>query len=138
MAKNDLRNLTIGKKAQFKTEIVVIEDLEFEVRAPSIKQREQLMTAAGMKPGSTGREADSKVSASEMQVLSVIFMTHDPKTGERVFDTADKDAMLEQAVGGWVDTLSSACMRMMQVKAPGEEAPGKNSDAILAEDSSSV
>jgi hypothetical protein len=138
MARKTLRDLTIGRKVQFATEIVEIDGTKFEVRSPSIKQREDIMNAAGIHASASGKERDDKISAASMQVLTIIYMVYDPETGEKVFDLADRDVLLEQPIGGWVDILAGACMRLMKVRNVGEEAPGKNSDAILPDSSSSV
>jgi hypothetical protein len=124
MSKQSLRESTLGKKPQFRKELVVIGGETFEVRAPSIRKRNDILSSAGVRPGA--KDADQKLNAAELAVLSVIALTYDPTTGEEVYDIADKEELLDQPTGGFVDILSAACMRLLNVKDEGEEAPGKN------------
>lgn len=137
-ARDKLRSITIGRKIQFKTEIVVIDGEDFEVRAPSIRQRSRIIEAAGVTAGANKDEVAAKINGLELSLLAVIFLTYDPVSGQPVFEMTDKDSLAEMPAGSFVDTLALAAMRMLNIKNEGEEAPGKNSEAIPAESSSST
>lgn len=120
-ARDKIRSLTLGQAAKFRSEVVNIDGVDFEVRQPSIAGRSTLLKMAGVKADT---ESAQNIDITRMQVLVVIHMTYVPGTNERVFDAADEAALCEYPTGSFVDQLAAVGMRLLNVKV--EETAAKN------------
>jgi len=117
-SKSKLRELTIGKKPEFKKEIVEWEGQEFEIREPSVFVRGQIMNKSGMNVTNTD---NPDINFSDAQIASVIYCTYVPETDERVFSEKDVPMLREQPSGSFVDEFSRVAMRLMN-REPEEQA----------------
>lgn len=109
--KSTLREITVGKKPSFKTEIVEYEGNEFEIREPSVFVRGQIMNKSGMGINTNADNPD--INFSNAQIASVIYCTYVPGTDERVFSEKDVPMLKEQPSGSFVDEFSTIAMRLM-------------------------
>ena len=92
------------KTRQPRKTIVEFDSQKYEVRAPSVKQRSEILQRAGVLDDD---KKTKKTDTGRMQVAAVVFCTFDPDSGERVFENADVEALLEDEAGGIVDALST-------------------------------
>lgn len=129
--RDQLRGATVGKKPEFRHEIVKVGDHEFEVRQPSVATRSKMIKKCNVKVGGSMDDAVEKLDYSALQVWSVIYCTFVPGTDERVFEDGDFNHLQNQPAGGFVDELGQAAMKLMNVD-PEEDA--KNSDDQQGED----
>jgi hypothetical protein len=106
----ELRALTVGAPKQFKTKLVQVGDAQFEVRQPSIKSRSDIFKAAK----AWGGDKD-KLDVAVLQVEAVIRCTFEPGSTTLVFEEADRQSLLEQPSGSFVDELSAAALAMLNV-----------------------
>ena len=117
--RDHLRAMTVGRPCDFGGVIVEIEGQKFEVRKPSLRERDQIIKESGMQ----GAKGKHDVDTSMLQVTCVIALTYVPGTDEKVFELADMDTLLNQPAGGWIDDLATACMKSLGVEASaGSEA----------------
>jgi len=127
--RNKIRSNTLGKTSKFASKLMMIGDVEVEIRQPSVGTRSILMKKSRDTKSS---EINADVSAADvldsidygkMQVLSVIYCTFVPNTDERVFDEQDYKALINQPAGGFVDDISAIAMELMNAE---PEAEAKN------------
>jgi|SRR6056297_941726 len=127
--RNKIRSNTLGKTSKFASKLMMIGDVEVEIRQPSVGTRSILMKKSRDTKSS---EINADVSAADvldsidygkMQVLSVIYCTFVPNTDERVFDEQDYKALINQPAGGFVDDISAIAMEFMNAE---PEAEAKN------------
>lgn len=90
------------KTRQPRKAVVEFEGQTYEVRAPTVKQRSEILERAGVLDEKKAKKTDT----GRMQVVAVVSCTFDPESGERVFENADIEALLEDPAGGIVDALS--------------------------------
>lgn len=114
-----LRSLTVGKSSTLAREAVEIEGAEFEIRQLTVAERDGLFDLS--------REAKGD-QRKQLGVNMVVRMVHDPESGRALFDETNIEAMLNSPAGGWFDTLSEHCFKVLNI---GAEAP-KNSEATPA------
>lgn len=81
-----------------------------EVIQPTTRERAAILEAGGV-----SAKKDAKGSLADLQVAAVIACTVVPGTEERVFEPADREALLAAPAGGWLDDLSNAAMRLLDV-----------------------
>lgn len=130
--RNKLRSATLGNVRAFRSTVVKVslpsesgvEELEVEVREPSVETRARILKEAGVQSGDANR-----LDLAKLQVEAVVVSSFVPGTGERVFDDMDRAAMLALPPGGWLDELSSAAMRFLNLD---EDDIKKNSPATAS------
>jgi len=122
-----MRAATLGAGHKRKEETVEIDGQTFVVRQPTVAERSQILKRSKANTGEL-----ENVDISEMQVWAVIYCTYTPE-GERVFEDADYEALMNQPSGSFVDALATAALRLMNVA---EEA-AKNSEPTTNGSSSS-
>jgi hypothetical protein len=121
-----MRSTLLSRSQDFKKEVVELEEgLTVEIRSPSIKQRNQLFKAAGMKIAKNEEDVANKLDPMELMLLAVIELTYDT-TGNKLFTLADRDGLLDLPAGSWYDKVAQAAMRMLNVRSSSEEDPAKN------------
>jgi len=109
-----LRDATLGKKAQFKEKTINLEDQDFVIRQPNLRDRQALIEKSRNKQG--------EMDMVSFLIQSVILCTYTPE-GERVFEQEDVDAMLNLPAGSFVEKLGNEIAELMAVD---EEAEVKN------------
>ena len=87
-----------------------LERVSFEVRAPTIKQRNNASRSAGY-------SGDDKAARDPLkfQLLTMIENTYVPGTQARVFELADLASLEAEAPGSYVDVLGQRAVAMMAV-----------------------
>ena len=101
--KDNLRQLTVGRKNEFKT---IEMDYEGEVvvfKQPSLKLRKSIVEKSFV---------NDKVDGISLQVWSVIYLTYDAE-GNRVFDEADFEALMEKPAGSFVDVFAEQATKLL-------------------------
>lgn len=79
---------------------------------------------------------DGDVSMERLYPDMVIQTAHDPATGERIFEAADRDALLAKSSAA-LDILATAAMRVSGMAPGAVDEAGKGSSSAANEDSSS-
>lgn len=102
-----------------KSKTVDFEGQKYEVRAPSVRSRAQILRRAGVLD-----EKKKETDPGRMQVAAVIACTFDPESGERVFEEADFEALLEDPAGGVVDALAAPALEFLNTS--NDKAGAKN------------
>lgn len=117
-----LRSMTVGAKKDFRTKLVEVDGEEFEIRQPSIKERSAIIQRAQV-----GLDDDNKpkVDPGIMQVESILRLCYVPGTNELVYESGDRENLMGQPTGGFVDELGQACMKMLNIKKETEKDFGK-------------
>jgi hypothetical protein len=110
------------------------EETEVLVRQPTLKQRSAIIEAMGEldKDGNT----KSVAKAMEGKLLAILYCACDPESQPPftpLFTAQDRENLLAQPAGGWLDELAGECLSMLQAE-PKEQAKqveetAKNSEA---------
>lgn len=116
--RNKLRSATLGNVRAFRSQVVkvsnsvdgVVEELDVEVREPSVALRARILKEAGVQGGDATR-----IDLAKLQVEAVLLCSFVPGTAERVFDDVDRDALLALPPGGFLDTISAVAMRFLNL-----------------------
>jgi hypothetical protein len=104
----DIRSATLGQQNKFRSEKVKHGSIEVEVRQLSYADRTALIEKC---------TKDDKMDTLKLQVYAVIYTVVDPETGEKVFNEADYETMVQQPSGGYVDTFSKAAFKVLGLSA---------------------
>lgn len=129
-----LRAATLGRKSTFKSQLVKLEGpdgtpLEVEVRAPSVRARGTILRKAGMLAAEkTGGAPEKQLLIEHMQVEAVLQLSYVPGTNQRVYEEADREQLLEQPAGGFVDQLAEVALPMLNVSELERKELEKNSE----------
>lgn len=110
--KDKLRSVTVGAPKHFKSQMVKVGDAEFEVKQPTVAARAAILKAAKAQGG----DAD-KIEIGALQVEAVMRCTFVPGTSERVFEDADRDSLMQQPAGSFVDDLAAVALDLLNVDA---------------------
>jgi hypothetical protein len=105
--KSKLRSITLGASNNVKSKLFEYEGEKFEFRAPSLRERKKLIEASKGK--------DGELDGVSFQINSIITLTYDPASGEKVFDAADFDGFMDMQAGGFVDLFAEEIMSLMSV-----------------------
>ena len=111
-----LRSITLGSSAKFKSEIVKIGDTKFEIRQPSIRQRNDIRKASMSVDEDESGNSKANFDFNTFSMLAIIELTVDPETKALVFSDADRDLIEAQPAGGWVDKLGEVAQKLCNVK----------------------
>jgi len=85
--------------------------IEVEVRQPTVKQRNDLLTKC--------RRADgSGVDEMEFILQCAIRFVYDPVSGERIYDEKDYDALISQPAGDFVDQFGGEAIELLSLGNP--------------------
>ncbi len=107
MDKKKLRELTLGSKPVFQKEIVEHNGGKFEVRQPTIRKRSEMRLQC--------QDENGGFNMLKFLLWGVIENTYVPDTDELVFDAADYDSLAAEPTGSYVDILSEAAGRLLNV-----------------------
>jgi len=83
-----------------------------EVREPGLKLRAAIFRAAGL--ASAGE--DRTIDMAALQVETVIALTYEPGTNVKIFNDADKPALMAQLAGGFVDDIFEVAQPLLNAK----------------------
>lgn len=120
MSKRDaLRAKTIGAQKKFSSRLVKIGEDEYEVRSPTVKERGQILDAAGIVEDGGKVKPDS----AKLLVKAVMACTYVPGTDEKVYDAADEAGLEGQPPGGWFDELARVAVEMLNVDTSDAKKP---------------
>lgn len=117
MSRDSIRKALLGSKSEFKKEVVKFNGVKVEIRQPSMKARRDIMKRATNEKG---------VDVLEFIVWSVIENTYVENTEEKVFESADYDALMEKPTGGFIDKFGEVASKLMNIDED-IEAEAKNS-----------
>jgi hypothetical protein len=123
-----LRDALSTQKVEFKHEIVKVDEHDYEVRQPTVKQRGEILRKSEVVTNER-KERD----VAKLTVWQVIDLTYIPGTQERVFDKKDYNWLMGLPTGTWFDELANASGRMMQLA----DTASKNSDKTEPDKASS-
>lgn len=101
--KDTIRNLTVGKKVDYKTVEMEYEGYKVVFKQPSQKIRRELFEKA---------TKGEKVDLVALQVWTVIALTYDTE-GNKVFDDADFDTIMNQPAGGFIDLFAEKAIELL-------------------------
>lgn len=119
--KTDIRNKTLGAKSIFKSKIVTYEGEEIEIKQPSVKDRMSMFNNSSK---------DGNVDPLRFQILAMIELCYVPGTGEKVFEMADYDSIINSPTNSFVDVLSTEAVKMMNVESEGDPTQGSGGETI--------
>ncbi len=108
--KNKIRAKTIGAQKVFKSKIVKFEDIEIEIREPSVKAWGQILKSA---MGTEGVDSTNKMEYDKYLILSVIHCSYVPETDEKVFEDTDYEVLENLPKSGFIGEFSEIAMDMM-------------------------
>ena len=101
--KDSIRKSTVGSKSEYKTIEMDFEGNTIVFRQASLRDRKEII----------GRSVEDKeVDGVALQVWAVIYLTHDAE-GNRVFDEADFDSLMEKPAGSFVDDFSEKALKLL-------------------------
>jgi len=114
--KDRFRANTVGAEKKFRSQDLTLQFADgpcaVRLRSPTVEERSQIISSSGVVDPKTG---DVKPDLAKLQTNSVIALTVDPETGEKMFDEADRESMLKSPAGGWFDELSRVSAQMLNV-----------------------
>ncbi|GMV19029.1 MAG: hypothetical protein AMXMBFR56_72530 [Polyangiaceae bacterium] len=127
-AKAALRAATLGRQKSFVRKLVKITapdgtELEVEVRAPSVRSRGLIIRRAK----AMGGDVD-KLEPEHFQVEAVLQLCFVPGTDEHIFEEADREELLAQPAGGFVDKLAEVALPLLNVAEAEKKELEKNSE----------
>lgn len=133
--RDDIRAATLGRSPQFRRKLiryfppkyeqvfdesgavvalehVGFEDtpIEVEIRQPTIKQRNDLLTKC--------RRPDGSLDEMEFILQCAIRFVHDPDSGERIYDENDYNALISQPAGDFVDQFGGEAIELLTLGSP--------------------
>lgn len=96
-----------------------------EVREPNLRTRNAILKAATDIDSKSGKV---NIDSARLQVETIIALTYEPGSNEvRVFDEKDRQALLNQPAGGFVDDLYEVAHELMNLAGLDEKEIEKNS-----------
>lgn len=104
----NLRAQLLGQPPKRRETVITLKTgEEIVIRQPTVGERAEIFKRAGI-TAADPNHAD----LGELQVWSVIYCAY-TKDGERLFDEADYEALINSPVGGLVDRLAAEAMSIM-------------------------
>lgn len=128
--RDSLRAHTLGRSRAPRTLVVEWEGKSFELRQPTRGEYDQIMRAAGAQI-IDGKSTLETANLADAQREAVLLLARVPGTGQRIFEEADRKALLEMPhePGDFVDVLGAAAMKLTYGTAEEAHARGKASPA---------
>lgn len=145
--RDDIRAATLGRNPQFRRKMIkyfppkyqniVNEDgqviglehvgfeenpIEVEIRQPTIKQRNELLTSC--------RRADGSLDEMEFILQCAIRFVHDPDSGERIYSAEDYNTLISQPAGDFVDQFGGEAIELLTLGSP--EKKSENSKKTMS------
>ena len=99
-----------------------------EVRSMDGRSRTRLIKSAA--------DAEGNVDVERLYPEVVILCSHDPVTGERIFDENDREALLAKSAGA-LEIVAQAALRVSGMTPDALDEAGKGSTSIPSDGSSS-
>ncbi len=138
-----LRASTLGRSTR-KTRIISIDGpdgpLEVEVRSPSIAARQRAQDAGRIEVSAENNVPKVTMGAvNHYSIELMIECVYVPSTGQKLFEPADREALLDESMSGWLAELSNAMLAAHKEMA--DEAPkgsGSTDSASSSASSASV
>jgi len=128
--KSKIRAKTIGSRKAFKYKIVEFEDVEIEIREPSVKVWGQILKSV---MGMEGDNTAGKMEYDKYLIWSVIHCAFVPGTDEKVFEDTDYETLESFPRRGFVGEFSDIAMDMMNAD---QEKVEKKSDETASDNQS--
>lgn len=131
-ARDRIRGRFLGSHSTRNSKIVEIDGEKVLIKAPSIAAQDRLNDASGFElvpsPDGDPKKATARIKHPMVgAVAAVMECCFDPESGERLFDEADRESLLnDEGMGGWLLRLSTEVQSVIGLK-PAEAA--KNSEA---------
>lgn len=94
---------------------------QVEVREPAVKLRSAILRAAGLDPTNP-----ASFDQARYQTECVIALTYEPGTNVQIYADADRQGLLAQLAGGFLDDIYEAASELMSLDVD-EKAVEKNS-----------
>ena len=141
------RSKTLGANATRRTKVIELEGEKIVLKSPSISGQETAQQESGLSiiPSPDGKSVTSTIAhpfrySIEMVILCCFEPTFGPNgevtgPGKAMFDAMDREALLEEAMDGWLRTLSDEVAKFNNEK---PEQLAKNSEATVAGSSASA
>jgi hypothetical protein len=117
--RDKLRAATLGAKNNFQKKVVTINGESFELRQMSIRDRSEVRALTVDENGFSDPYA--------FNVRSVIRCTYAPETGEKVFEDADFEALMDLPADSFMDLLVAEMAKMINVSTDTEKKHSKTS-----------
>ena len=114
MSKEAIRKATLGQKQNFKSDIVMCNGVEIEIKQLTIFERNKLSM------DSVNKETNT-LDIISYQINSIIYCCYVPNTEEKVFDDTDKEVLKNSVSGGFADQLWEKIQELHYIKT--DEAP---------------
>lgn len=105
MPKN-LRDNLFSKAINLDKRIIEINGDKFEIRQPTIAQRNEITNRC--------RQGDN-FDGLAYQIWGVIMFTYDPETNARVFEDTDYEQLANMPTGSFVDVIGEAIVELSNV-----------------------
>lgn len=96
--------------------VVEFEGNQYEVRAPSVRDRSSVFALAGVldvDASSKKKGQPVRVDSARLQVAAVVQCTFVPGGDERLFELSDFEALLNEPAGGLVDALAEPALKFL-------------------------
>jgi hypothetical protein len=111
--RDQIRAKTVAKQKNFKHEIVKFDDIDVEIRQPTVGDRASIIDSAATPDEKAPNGV--RVDLAKLQVSAVLACAFVPGSDEKAYDEADRPSMLAAPAGGWFDDLAKVAMRMVNV-----------------------
>ena len=105
MNRDELRSVAF-KSPQAKRVLIKYQDTDFELLAPTVSERAQILR----KPGK------DNPSILDLNIWIAIFCTVTPGTTERVFEETDEEAFQNMQMGGFLDTVGEHSTTLLNIQ----------------------
>jgi hypothetical protein len=99
-----------------KKEPVTFDGMALEIWQPKLTGRQKLINDS--------QREDGTLDSTKLSVLSAIICTHDPDTGQRIFEDADYEVLMDQ-YGDFIDTITPLVTKLITPDVtPGKDESG--------------
>ncbi len=107
-----------------KTKLVTFDGVDYEIRAPSVRARDEIFAKSGLFEAAADKTGKTKQDSASLQVWAVIACTYIPRDPaevtagaepERVFDDGDFAFLESRPSGDITDALSPSCIELVNV-----------------------
>ena len=109
--KADLRSALLAGKKRVSRLVEISDGISIEVRQPTVGARSRIMAAAGVSAGST-----DVTDLGALQAAAVVQCCFVPGGNDRIFEGADKAALLELPTNEWFDEVSGVALELMNTE----------------------
>lgn len=128
--KDKIRAKTVGSSKVFKFKMVQFDEMEIEIREPSVRDWGKIMKAV---MSMNSEEGSNKMEYDKYLIWSVIYCAFVPGSDEKVYEDTDYDALANFPRSGFVGEFSEIAMDMMNSDS---EQTEKNSEKTATDKTS--